>query len=79
MTCFTVRIQDITYYAQISYMWGAKFAPGYATLVIGYLEKIWYDEINVKYGVQFTNEFVKNWKRILDDFFIHGQNQNKNY
>ena len=39
----------------------------------------WYDEINVKYGVQFTNEFVKNWKRILDDFFIHGQNQNKNY
>ena len=38
---------------------GTKFAPVYATLVIGYLEEILYDKINVKYGIQFTNEFVK--------------------
>ena len=38
---------------------GTKFAPVYAALVIGYLEEILYDKINVKYGIQFTNEFVK--------------------
>ena len=47
---------------------GTKFAPMYATLVIGYLEEILFDKINVKYGIQFTNEFVKkNWKRFLDE------------
>ena len=49
---------------------GTKFAPVYATLVIGYLEEILYDKINVKYGIQLTNEFVKKWKRFLDDCFI---------
>ena len=39
-------------------------------MVIGYLDEILYDKINVKYGIQFTNEFVKNWKRFLDDCFI---------
>ena len=29
-----------------------------------------YDKINVKYGIQSTNEFVKNWKLFLDDCFI---------
>ena len=47
-----------------------KFAPVYATLVIGYLEEILYEKINAKYGNQFTNEFIKNWKRFLDDCFI---------
>ena len=28
---------------------GTKFVPLYATLVIGYLEEILYDKINVKY------------------------------
>ena len=37
---------------------GTKFAPVY--LVIGYLEEILYDKINVKYGIQVMNEFVKN-------------------
>ena len=38
---------------------GTKFAPVYATLVIGYIEASLYDKINVKYGIQLTNEFVK--------------------
>ena len=29
-----------------------------------------YEKINAKYGNQFTNEFIKNWKRFLDDCFI---------
>ena len=49
---------------------GTKFAHVYATLVIGYLEEILYEQINVKYGIQFTYEFVKNWKRFLGDCFI---------
>ena len=49
---------------------GTKFAPVYATLAIGYLEEMLYKKINAKYGNQFTNEFIKNWKRFLDDCFI---------
>ena len=44
---------------------GTKFAPVYATLVIGYLEEMLYEKINAKYGNQLTNEFIKNWKRFL--------------
>ena len=58
---------------------GTKFAAVYATLVIGYLEEILYDKINVKYGIQFTNKFVKKWNRFLDDCFILWTNQSKNY
>ena len=44
---------------------GTKFAPVHATLVIGYLEEILYDKMNVKYGIQFTNEFVKKLETIF--------------
>ena len=49
---------------------GTKFAPVYATLVIGYLEEKLYRQINEKYGNHYTDEFQRNWKRFLDDCFI---------
>ena len=62
---------DSKHYRQTKGMaMGTKFAPVYATLVIRYLEEILYDKINVKYGIQVMNEFVKNWKRFLADCFI---------
>ena len=49
---------------------GTKFAPVYATLVIGYLEEKLYKQIHEKYGSQYAEEFIHNWKRFLDDCFI---------
>ena len=49
---------------------GTKFAPVYATLVIGYLEEKLYKQIHEKYGSQYAEEFIHNWKRLLDDCFI---------
>ena len=41
-----------------------KFAPVYATLVIGYLEEKLYKQIHEKYGSQYAEEFIHNWKKI---------------
>ena len=49
---------------------GTKFAPTYATLVMGYLEQKLYRTMEQKYGIQFTRDFEKSWKRFLDDCFI---------
>ena len=49
---------------------GTKFAPVYATLVIGYLKEKIYKQIHEKYGSQYAEEFIHNWKRFLDDCFI---------
>ena len=50
---------------------GTHFAPVYATLVIGYLEEeLLYSKILDKYGNDFKEYFIKNWKRFLDDIFI---------
>ena len=49
---------------------GTKFAPTYATLVLGYLETILYERIESKYNTQ-TKEIVQNtFKRYLDDVFM---------
>ena len=49
---------------------GTKFAPIYATLVIGYFEEKLYKQIHEKYGSQYAEELIHNWKRFLDDYFI---------
>ena len=49
---------------------GTKFAPVYATLVMGYLEETLYEKIKIRFGHEFGNEFIQNWKRFLDDCFI---------
>ena len=45
------------------------FAPTYATLVVGYLEKKLYSIIEVKYGEQQRKNFEENWYRFLDVSF----------
>ena len=57
---------------------GTKFAPTYATLVMGYLEQKLYRTMEQKHGMQFALDFEKSWKRFLDDCFIiwtHGNDQ----
>lgn len=49
---------------------GTKFAPVYATLVIGYLEEKLYLQVGEKFGENFRKYFEKHWNRFLDDCFI---------
>ncbi|XP_071132786.1 uncharacterized protein [Mytilus edulis] len=49
---------------------GTKFAPTYATLVMGFLEQRLYQEVENNFGVEFAREFELSWKRYLDDCFI---------
>ena len=50
---------------------GTKFAPTYATLVLGYLEEKLYATIAEKYDDQFRNYFEKNEEKILRRLFFH--------
>ena len=52
---------------------GTKMAPTYAILVMGFLEKQLYQRIEEKYGEATKTEFIKNFKRFLDDCFIFWQ------
>ena len=52
---------------------GTKMAPAYATLVMGFLKKQLYERIEEKYGEATKTEFIKNFKRFLDDFLIFWQ------
>jgi hypothetical protein len=45
-------------------------APTYATLVLGYLEHILYEQLLNSYGQEFASHVVQNSKRFLDDCFI---------
>ena len=47
-----------------------KVAPTYATLVLGYLENIMYENIGNNYGSEFSHFIRNNWKRFLDDCFF---------
>jgi hypothetical protein len=49
---------------------GTKMAPTYATLVLGYLEHILYEQLLNSYGQKFASYVRQNWKRFLDDCFI---------
>lgn len=53
---------------------GTKFAPTYATLVLGYLEEKLYSEIETKFGQEFATYIKNNWKRFLDDCFVFWTN-----
>ncbi|XP_045209259.2 uncharacterized protein LOC123561103 [Mercenaria mercenaria] len=59
------------YYRQIKgTAMGTKFAPVYATLVIGYLENKLYNDVSSTFGEEFKDYFKDHWKRFLDDIFI---------
>ena len=47
-----------------------KFAPVYATLVIGYLEETLYGKVANEFGQQFGEYFMKFWNGFLDDCFV---------
>jgi hypothetical protein len=49
---------------------GTKMAPTYATLVLGYLEHILYEQLLNSYGQEFASYVRQNWKRFLDNCFI---------
>jgi hypothetical protein len=53
---------------------GTKFAPTYATLVLGYLEAKVYDTIKSKYGENVQKHFTEKWRRYLDDCFLIWKN-----
>ena len=49
---------------------GTKMAPTYATLVLGYLEHILYEQLLNSYEQEFASYVRQNWKHFLDDCFI---------
>ena len=49
---------------------GTKFAPTYATLVMGFLEQKLYQEVENTFGIEYAKMFESSWKRYLDDCFI---------
>ena len=49
---------------------GTKYAPTFATLVLGYLEEKLYDTIEEHYDSEFRQSFERMWCRFLDDCFI---------
>ena len=49
---------------------GTMMAPTYATLVIGYLEANLYRKYKETFGKIETEEFIKIFKRFLDDCFL---------
>ena len=49
---------------------GAKVAPTFATLFMGYLEESLYDGLKQEHGTEVAEYVRKNWKRFLDDCFI---------
>lgn len=49
---------------------GSKVAPCYANLVMAYLEKIMYEQVENQYGTDFKHYILRTWKRFLDDCFV---------
>lgn len=49
---------------------GNKSIPTYAILVMGFLERRLYQEVENNFEVEFAREFELSWKIYLDDCFI---------
>jgi hypothetical protein len=68
---FVITLIDGKFYQQKrGTAMGAKMAPTYATLVLGYLEHILYEQLLNTYGQEFASYVRQNSKRFLDDCFI---------
>ena len=60
------------FYLQIRGMsMGTKSAPSIATLVMAYLEIKLHQVIETKYGRLVQEEFIRKWRKFLDDCFIN--------
>ena len=57
---------------------GTKMAPAYATPVMGYLEKEVYSRYEDTFGNKDKDNFVKFFKRFLDDCFIIWEGSEEN-
>ena len=65
---------DNKFYRQIqATAMGTKIAPTYTTLILGYLEKNLYSEYEKIFGEEEKEEFIKAFKRFLDDCFLIGK------
>ena len=49
---------------------GTKMAPTYATLTMGFIETQLYERFKEKYGQDEKENFMKLFKRFLDDCFL---------
>ncbi len=58
---------DTDYLQTLGTAMGTKFAPNYATLVLGYLETKMYNQIQSEKGVDFRIKIENSFKRYLDD------------
>ena len=58
---------------------GTKIAPTYATLVIGYLEVNLFRKYEETLGKNEPEEFIKIFKRFLDDCFCFGNHLSKSF
>lgn len=43
---------------------GTKMTPTYATLSLGLLEEVLYEETNEEFGEEFSQNLKNNWKKI---------------
>ena len=67
----TFQFNDKYYRQQKGTAMGTKFGPSYAKLVLGYLEEILYQKVELIFDLDFKLVyFEKNSKRFLDDCFI---------
>ena len=56
---------------------GTKMAPTYATLTLGYLEELMYQQINENFSEEFSENIKRHWKRYLNDCFIIWSNSDE--
>jgi hypothetical protein len=69
----TFRFDDINYKQIQGTAMGTKKAPTYATLTMGFIETQLYERLKEGYGQDEKENFVKLFKRFLDDCFLPWQ------
>ena len=69
----TFQFDDINYKQIQGTAMGTKMAPTYATLTMGFIETQLYERFKEKYGQDEKENFVKLFKRFLDDCFLPWQ------
>ena len=69
----TFQFDDINYKQIQGTAMGTKMPPTYATLTMGFIETQLYERFKEKYGQDEKENFVKLFKRFLDDCFLPWQ------
>jgi hypothetical protein len=66
----TFQFDNINYIQKTGTAMGTKFAPCYATLTLGYLEEIFFENIKGELGLEKCSYIKNNYYRYLDDVFV---------